>query len=162
MVGEKFRFYYQSPHTKDCSNEFNSQLHVHTSITKKRSSAITSLLRSCRQLSTSPRWRNPAKCLSQRHNKQTCRLVLHTVPLSLSVKQGSCEYQLSTVIGFTRLGIKPESTAPEAYSLTTRPSELSTYSQFPWQGSALAESANIVPSPIMIDICTAMHDTICA
>ena len=44
-------------------------------------------------LSTTPRWGNPAKCLSQRHNKQTCRLVLHTVPLMPSVKQGSCEYQ---------------------------------------------------------------------
>ena len=44
-------------------------------------------------LSTTPRWGNPAKCRSQRHNKYTCRLVLRTVPLMLSVKQGSCEYQ---------------------------------------------------------------------
>ena len=29
-----------------------------------------------------------------------------------------------TVIDLTRLGIKPEYTAPEAYALTTRPSEL--------------------------------------
>ena len=42
-------------------------------------------------LLTTPRWGNPAKCLSQRHNKYACRLVLHTVPLMLSVKQGSCE-----------------------------------------------------------------------
>ena len=44
-------------------------------------------------LSTTPRWGNPANCLSQRHNKQACRLVLHTVPLMLNVKQGSYEYQ---------------------------------------------------------------------
>ena len=32
------------------------------------------------------------------------------------------------VIGLARLGIKPESTAPEADALTTRPSELATHS----------------------------------
>ena len=47
-------------------------------------SATISSLRSCG---------NPAKCLSKRHNKETCRLVLHTVPLMLSIKQGSCKYQ---------------------------------------------------------------------
>ena len=31
-------------------------------------------------LSTTLRWGNPVKCLFQRHNKKTCRLVLHTVP----------------------------------------------------------------------------------
>ena len=30
------------------------------------------------------------------------------------------------VVGLTRLGIKPESTAPEAGALTIRPSELAT------------------------------------
>ena len=47
-------------------------------------------------LSTTPRWGNPAKCLSQRHNKQTCRLVLDTVPLMLNVKQGSIEYHFQS------------------------------------------------------------------
>ena len=36
--------------------------------------------------------RNLAKCLSQRYSKKTCKLVLHSVPLMLSVKQGNCEY----------------------------------------------------------------------
>ena len=36
---------------------------------------------------------NPAKCLFQQHNQYTCMLVLHTVLVMLSVKQGSCEYQ---------------------------------------------------------------------
>ena len=47
-------------------------------------------------MSTTPGWGNPAKCLSQRHNKSTCWLVFQTVPLMLSVKEGSCEYQLSS------------------------------------------------------------------
>ena len=47
-------------------------------------------------MSTTPRWGNPAKCLSQRHNKQTCRLFLHTLPLMLKVIQGSCEYQFES------------------------------------------------------------------
>ena len=54
---------------------------------------------------------------------ETCRLVLHAVPLMLSVKQGSCEYQFE-IIGLTRLGIKPESTTAEADTLGTRPPEL--------------------------------------
>ena len=43
----------------------------------------------------------------------------------LSVKQGNCEYNFK-VIGLTRFGIKPESTAQEADALygTTRASEL--------------------------------------
>ena len=55
--------------------------------------AIRARLGVAGHLSTTSRWGNPAKCLSQRHNKSTCRLVLHTVPLMLSVKQGSCKYQ---------------------------------------------------------------------
>ena len=37
----------------------------------------------------------------------------------LNVKQGNCEYQvlIFEVIGLTRLGIKPESTAQETYAL---------------------------------------------
>ena len=56
-------------------------------------SAVRADLGVASHLSTTPRWGNPPKCPSRRHNKQTCRLVLHTVPLMLSVKQGSCEYQ---------------------------------------------------------------------
>ena len=44
-------------------------------------------------LSAPLRWGNPDNCFSQGHIKLTCRLVLHTVPLILSVKQGSGEYQ---------------------------------------------------------------------
>ena len=68
---------------------------------------------------------NPAKCLSQQHNKSTCRLVLHTVLLMLNVKQEGCEYRTTfKVIGLTGLGIKPKSTAPEVDALTFLPSEL--------------------------------------
>ena len=42
--------------------------------------AIRARLGVASHLSTTPRWGNPAKCLSHRHNKKTCRLVLHTVP----------------------------------------------------------------------------------
>ena len=38
-------------------------------------------------LSTTLRWGNHSKCLSQRHNTWTCRFVLQTVPLILSDKQ---------------------------------------------------------------------------
>ena len=69
---------------------------------------------------------SPVKCPSQRHNKQTCRFVFHTIPLMLSVKQGSL-YTNFQVIGLTRLGNEPESTAPEADALSTRPSELLKY-----------------------------------
>ena len=43
----------------------------------------------------------------------------------LSVKQETVNTNFK-VIGLTRLGIKPKSTAPEADALTTRTSELST------------------------------------
>ena len=56
-------------------------------------SAIRARLGVASHLSTTPRWGNPAEYLYQRRNKKTCRLVLHTVRLMLSVKQGSCEYQ---------------------------------------------------------------------
>jgi len=32
------------------------------------------------------------KCLAQEHCKRNCRLVLHTIPLMLNVKKGSCEH----------------------------------------------------------------------
>ena len=56
--------------------------------------AITSSLQSWRHMSITLRWGNLVQCLSQRHNKLTCWLVLYRVPLMQSVKQGSCEYQL--------------------------------------------------------------------
>ena len=53
-----------------------------------------------------------------------CAGVLGTVPLLLSVKQGSYKFY-KLVIDLILRGIKPESTAPEADTLTTRPSEVS-------------------------------------
>ena len=41
--------------------------------------AIRARLGVAGHLFTTPRWGNPAKCLSQRYNKYTCRLVLHTL-----------------------------------------------------------------------------------
>ena len=55
--------------------------------------AIRARLGVAGHLSTTPRWGYPVKCLSQRHNKETCRLVLHTASSMLSVKQGNCEQQ---------------------------------------------------------------------
>ena len=52
------------------------------------------------------RWRNPVKCLSQGHNKRTCRLFLHTI-LYAERQAGSCEYQFSEVFGMTRPGVEP-------------------------------------------------------
>ena len=49
--------------------------------------------------------------------------IFHIVPVMLSVKQEAMNTNFK-VNGVTRLGIKPKSTAPEANSLTTRPSEL--------------------------------------
>ena len=49
--------------------------------------AIRARLGVASHLSTTPRRGNPAKRLSQRHNKQTCRHVLHTVPLMLRIVQ---------------------------------------------------------------------------
>ena len=78
--------------------------------------AIRARLGVASHLSTSPRWGNPAKCLSQRHNKHICRLVLHTVSSMLNVKQEAVNTNFK-VIGLTRLGIKPESTAHETDAL---------------------------------------------
>ena len=73
-------------------------------------------------MSTTPRWGNSAERLSQRH-KLTCRLVLHTVPLILNVKQEAVTTNFK-IIGVTRLEITPESTPSEAEALTTRLCEL--------------------------------------
>ena len=55
--------------------------------------AIKALLRArlgvAGHLSATLNWKN--KC--QQHDKSTCRFVLQTVPLMLSVKQGGCEWQ---------------------------------------------------------------------
>ena len=75
--------------------------------------AITSLRRSCQLSVHHFNIGNPAKCLSQQHYKYTCWLFLHTVPLLLSVKQGSCEYQFSSH-WFDPTRNQTESTAPEA------------------------------------------------
>ena len=59
---------------------------------EKATKRCTSSLRSCRPSVYHTEMGNPVKCLFQQHSKRTCRL-LHTVPLMLNVKQGSCEYQ---------------------------------------------------------------------
>ena len=55
--------------------------------------SVTSSLRSYQRSVYHHKRGNPSKCFSQRHNKQTGRLVLHIAPLMLSIKQESCEYQ---------------------------------------------------------------------
>ena len=42
--------------------------------------------------------------LSQGHNKRTCRIVLHNLPLMSSAKQGSCGYHFLKSLGVTRQG----------------------------------------------------------
>jgi len=65
---------------------------------------------------------NPVKCLAKGHNKWSCWLVLHTIPLMLNVKQGSCEVN----INFLRLlvwlfkGIEPRFTNCEVDAPNTR------------------------------------------
>ena len=49
-------------------------------------------------------------------------LNLHSVPLMLNVKQGSCEYQFLKSFGMTRQGNEPSSTDCKADALTTTPS----------------------------------------
>ena len=53
---------------------FYYYLHFHPPITRKRRSAIRARLG---VLSTALGWGNPVKCLSQRHNKQTCQIAPH-------------------------------------------------------------------------------------
>ena len=55
---------------------------------KSDQTAITSSHRSCRPSVYQTKMGDPAKCFCQWH-KLTCQIVLHTVPLILSVKQGS-------------------------------------------------------------------------
>ena len=86
--------------------------------------AIRARLGVASHLSTTPRWGNPAKCLSQRHNRYTCRLVLHTVPLMLSVKQGSCEYQFSSHWFDPTRNQTQVYSSRDGRSIPTRPSEL--------------------------------------
>ena len=57
-----------------------------------------------RHLFATKRWRHPVKCLAQGHNKQACRLTLHTIFFVLSAKQGSCEYHFLKSFGMTLLG----------------------------------------------------------
>ena len=52
------------------------------------------------------RWRSLVKCLSQGHNKRTCRLYHHTI-LYAERQAGSCEYKFSKVFGMTRPRIEP-------------------------------------------------------
>ena len=85
--------------------------------------AIRHRLEVASHLSTILKWGNPAKCLSQ---LTTSKLAGLFFPLSL-LWWASSRIAVNTnfkVIGLTRLGIKPKSTAPKADALTTRPFEL--------------------------------------
>ena len=74
-------------------------------------------------MSATQRWKHPVKCLAQGHNKQTCRLVLHIIPILLSAKQGSVEYHLFKVFWYdSTWEMKPRSIDCEADALTTTPS----------------------------------------
>ena len=52
----------------------------------------------------------------------TPRLNLHTVPLMLNVKQGSCHYQFFKFFGMAQQGNEPQSTDYKVNALTTTPS----------------------------------------
>ena len=70
--------------------------------------------------STTLPWGNPVWCLSQQHNKRTCRLVSHH-PFMQNANQEGCEYQLlSHWFDRTRT---PESTNLETDAPSTRPSD---------------------------------------
>ena len=51
--------------------------HIYPPTTRKRRSAVRARLGVADHLSTTLRWGNPVKCLSRRHNKQTCQLSPH-------------------------------------------------------------------------------------
>ena len=62
--------------------------------------------------SSTVQWKNLIKFLSQLHNKQTCQLVLHTVPPMPNIKQEALIANFK-VIGLIQLALNPESNAPE-------------------------------------------------
>ena len=57
--------------------------------------------------------------LAERHNKQFCRIVLHTIPFVRSTEQGSCECLFLSFSVRLNNGSEPRSTDCEANALIT-------------------------------------------
>ena len=61
----------------------------------------------------------------------TPRLILHSVPLTINVKQGSCEYQFLKYFDLARPGNEPRSTDCKEDALTATPSLLPRHNHSP-------------------------------
>ena len=65
----------------------------------------------------------PVKCLAQGHNKRTCRLVLHNLPINAERQAGKLRMPFFNVFWYdSTRGMNPRSTDCEAGALTTTPS----------------------------------------
>ena len=65
----------------------------------------------------------PVKCLAQGHNKRTCRLVLHNLPINAERQAGKLRMPFFKVFWYdSTRGMNPTSTDCEADALTTTPS----------------------------------------
>ena len=58
------------------------------------------------------------KCLSHQHKKQTCNLILYTIPFVLSTKQGSYKNLLFIELRSTDWKVKSLTTSPTHWCLT--------------------------------------------
>ena len=68
----------------------------------------------------------PVKCLAQGHNKQTCQLVLHNLPINAERQAGKLRMPFFKVFWYdSTRGMNPRSTDCEADALTTTPSRRS-------------------------------------
>ena len=99
-------------------------LHIYPPTTRKQSMHYTSLLRSCRPSVYHNKTGESRKVpfpTAQQVNLPACS---PHCPFNAERQAGKLWTAIFNVIGLTRLGIKPKSTAPEADALRTRPSEL--------------------------------------
>ena len=90
--------------------------HIYSPLTRKRRSAVRARLGVAGHLSTTLRWGNSVKCLSQRHNKQTCRLS-PLCPLNGERQAGKLWIPIVKSLVWPDSESNPKSTDPEADAL---------------------------------------------
>ena len=92
---------------------------------------------------TQDRWRNPVKCLSQEHNKQTCWLCLHTI-IYAEHQTGCCDNQQSSVWPMTQTEIELHVYRFGGEHFTNRPTNcFSVMTNIKSEKSKLGVSGNI-------------------